>query len=222
MAVSSVYTFAGATSPVAGSNGNPFGSVTTALTINSTGIVTAGYYEVVNTAAGSTITGFGDGYTFEIKFKTSTSPGGERRIFTPSNTSSGNTPVSIVRSGSQAVVVHYNTAVTSITTPSGFFLYDGVFHTYKFVYNGTTVTYFKDGVSVGSQSIGTPATTYNPNSIYIVGSMAGLAADAPPSDITVEYASISIGAETPPPPSSTDYISPVSRGIFRGIERGIA
>jgi hypothetical protein len=224
MATTSTYTFASATSPIAGSNGNPFGSITTALTINSTGIVSATYNDVIATAVGSAITGFSAGYAFEIKFKSSASPEGERRIFTPDNSSTGDVPLSIVRSAAPAgggVVVHYGTTTTTLNIPAGFFVYDGSMHSYRFEYNGASVQYFRDSAVIGSGSIGAPGTTQNPNRIYVVGSQAGLASDATAA-ITIESTTFSVGAETPPPPSSTDYISPVSRGIFRGIERGIA
>lgn len=240
MPTTSTYTFAGATSPIVGSNGNPFGSITTALTINAQGIVSAGYFEDIKTATGSTITGFDAGYTFEIRFKSSAAPAGDRRIFTPDNAGTGNTPLSIVRASTptgSGTVVHYGTSTTTLSVPAGFFVYDGAFHTYKFVYNTTTVEYFRDATSIGSGAIGAPGTTQNPNRIFIVGTQAGLASDAAPSDLTIEYAFISVGAATPYEAritwaeaqyqtagvvTPTDYSSPMSRGIFRGIERGVA
>lgn len=238
MPTTSTYTFAGATSPIVGSNGNPFGSITSALTINAQGIVSAGYYEDIKTATGSTITGFDLGYTFEIKFKSSANPPLDRRIFTPDNSGTGNAPLTIVRQSTPsgaANIIHFGASVTQIFTASGFFIYDGVFHTYKFVYNTTTVEYFRDNVSIGSGSIGAPGTTQNPNRIYIVGTQAGAASDAAPSDLTIEYAFISVGspitystritwaeAQYQASTAPTDYSSPLSRGIFRGIERGVA
>lgn len=196
MPTTSTYTFAGATSPVSGSNGNPFGSITSTLTINAQGIVSAGYYDDIKTATGSTITGFDAGYTFEIKFKSSANPGGDRRIFTPENAGSSNPVITIVRSNSSTggTVVHYGTSTTTISLPTGFFVYDGSFYTYKFVYNTTNVEYFRNNTSIGSASIGLPGTTQNPNRIFVVGNSAGLAADAAPSDLTIEYAFISVGS----------------------------
>jgi hypothetical protein len=197
MATTSTYTFASATSPIAGSNGNPFGSITTALTINSTGIVSASAGHSIATATGSTITGFDAGYIFEIKFKSSAAPPGDRRLFTPDNFSTGNVPVSIIRGVAPAgsgVVAHYGATTTTLNLPGGYFVYDGAMHTYRFEYNGTTVQYFRDGVSIGSGSIGAPGTTQAPNRIYVVGSQAGLSADAAPSDLTIEYATISVGS----------------------------
>jgi hypothetical protein len=194
MPTTSTYTFAGATSPIVGSNGNPFGSITSALTINAQGIVSAGYNDVINTATGSTITGFDAGYTFEIKFKSSANPAGSRRIFTPDNAGTGNVPVSIERNGTAGFVYHIAGTTSTLTLPSGFFVYDGAMHIYKFVYNTTTVEYFRDNVSIGSGAIAAPGTTQNPNRIYIVGTQAGLAADAAPSDLTIEYAFISVGS----------------------------
>ena len=206
MPTTSTYTFAGATSPIVGSNGNPFGSITSALTINAQGIVSAGYFEDIKTATGSTITGFDAGYTFEIKFKSSANPGGSRRIFTPDNSGSGTGPLSIERSGNSGFIYHIvGGSTTTRALPSGFFVYDGAFHTYKFVYNTTTVEYFRDNVSIGSQAISAPGTTQNPNRIYIVGSQAGLASDAAPSDLTIEYAFISVGS-----PITYTYARPTS------------
>jgi len=240
MPTTSTYTFAGATSPIVGSGGNPFGSITTALTINAQGIVSAASGNTIFTATGSTITGFDAGYTFEIKFKSSAAPPGDRRIFTPDNARTGSVPLSIVRASAptgSGSVVHFGTSTTTRSLPAGFFVYDGAFHTYKFVYNTTTVEYFRDAASIGSGAIGAPGTSQNPNRIFIVGSQAGLAADAAPSDLTIEYAFISVGAATPYEARitwaeaqyqssgvspSTDYSEPLSRGIFRGIERGVA
>ena len=205
MPTTSTYTFAGATSPIVGSNGNPFGSITSALTVNSQGIVSAGYFEIIRTATGSTITGFNLGYTFEIKFKSSANPGGARRIFTPDDSSTGNVPVSIERNGTAGVIYHYTPSSSTVTLPSGFFVYDGAMHIYKFVYNTTTVEYFRDNVSIGSSAIGTPTTSYNQNRIYIVGSQAGVASDAAPSDLTIEYAFISVGS-----PITYTYARPTS------------
>ena len=194
MPTTSTYTFAGATSPIVGSNGNPFGNITTALTINAQGIVSAGLYEGIKTVAGSTITGFDLGYTFEIKFKSSANPPGDRRLFTPDNSSTFNAPISISRTGTGGFVYHYTPSLSTVTLPSGFFVYDGAMHIYKFVYNTTNVEYFRDNVSIGSSAIGTPTTTYNQNQIQIVGTAAGLSADAAPSDLTIEYAFISVGS----------------------------
>ena len=58
---------------------------------------------------------------------------------------------------------------------------------------------------------GTPDATYTSN-LDIVGSARSLTT---PTIGAWEYASIT-------PPSTTDYSSPLSRGIFRGIERGVA
>jgi hypothetical protein len=237
MPTTSTYTFAGATSPVAGSNGNPFGSITG--TLNAQGIVSATYNDVITTATGSTITGFDLGYTFEIKFKSFGNPGGPRRIFTPDNSGSGTGPLSIERNGNSGFIYHIvGGSTTTRALPSGFFVYDNAMHIYKFVYNTTTVEYFRDNVSIGSQAISAPGTTQNPNRIYIVGSQAGVAADPSPSDLTIEYAFISVGAAASyearitwaeaqyqasgAPVTSTDYSEPLSRGIFRGIERGVA
>jgi hypothetical protein len=205
MPTTSTYTFAGATSPIVGSGGNPFGSVTTALTINAQGIVSAGLYDTIVTATGSTITGFDAGYTFEIRFKSSASPSAGRRLFTPDN--SGNSPLTFERQSAAGVlgIFHYGPSTTSVYTPSGFFLYDGAFHTYKVVYNTTTVEYFRDGTSIGSGAIGTPGTTQNPNKIFIAGNVAGLASDAAPSDLTIEYAYISVGS-----PVTYTYARPTS------------
>ena len=205
MPTTSTYTFAGATSPIVGSNGNPFGSITSALTINAQGIVSAGYSEDIKTATGSTITGFDAGYTFEIKFKSSANPGGSRRIFTPDNASTGNVPVSIERNGTAGFVYHFAGTTSTLTLPSGFFVYDGAMHIYKFVYNTTTVEYFRDNVSIGSGAIAAPGTSFNPSRIYIVGSQSGLAADAAPSDLTIEYAFISVGS-----PVTYTYARPTS------------
>ena len=205
MPTTSTYTFAGATSPIVGSNGNPFGSITSALTINAQGIVSAGYNDDIKTATGSTITGFGDGYTFEIKFRSSANPGGSRRIFTPDNTGTGNTPISIERNGTAGFVYHIAGSTSIVTLPSGFFVYDGAMHIYKFVYNTTNVEYFRDNVSIGSGAIAAPGTTQNPNRIYIAGTQAGLAADAAPSDLTIEYAFISVGS-----PVTYTYARPTS------------
>lgn len=218
----STYTFAGATSPIVGSDGNPFGSITTLLTINAQGIVSAGVGNTIVTAVGSTITGFNLGYTFEIKFKSSGNPGSDRRIFTPDNSSTNNGPLSIVRTGggTSGTVVHFGSTTTTRSLPSGFFVYDGAFHIYQFVYNTTTVQYFRDGVSIGSGSIGAPGTTQNPNRIFIVGNAAGLASDAAPSDLTIEYAFISVGSASP---SVAIYeFNSLNRGVGRGIARGIA
>ena len=204
MPTTSTYTFAGATSPIVGSNGNPFGNITTALTINAQGIVSAGLYDVINTATGSTITGFDAGYTFEIKFKSSANPGGTRRILTPDNSGTGSAPVSIARNGTAGFVYH-NDAASTLTLPSGFFVYDGAFHIYKFVYNTTNVEYFRNNVSIGSGAIGAPNAALNANRIYIVGSQAGVASDAAPSDLTIEYAFISIGS-----PVTYTYARPTS------------
>jgi len=206
MPTTSTYTFAGATSPVVGSNGNPFGSITSALTINAQGIVSADLYDTIATATGSTITGFDAGYTFEIKFKSSGAVA-DRRIFSPDNAGTGTLPITIVRSGSlsNAVnVVHFNTSNTSFTSSAGFFVYDGAFHTYKFVYNTTTVECFRDNVLISSGAIGAPSTTYAPNRIFIVGSQAGFAAD-PTAALTIEYAFISVGS-----PVTYTYARPTS------------
>jgi hypothetical protein len=171
MPTTSTYTFAGATSPIVGSGGNPFGSITTALTINAEGIVSAASGNTIFTPVGSTITGFDAGYTFEIRFKSSAAPPGDRRIFTPTQSGSGNVAATIVRSSSPAgggTLVHYNTPNTSISIPAGFFVYDGAFHTYKFVYNTTTVEYFRDNASIGSGAIGAPSNAYNVNYIFIL------------------------------------------------------
>ena len=58
---------------------------------------------------------------------------------------------------------------------------------------------------------GTPDATYTSN-LDIVGSARSLTT---PTIGAWEYASIT-------PPTATDYSSPMSRGIFRGIERGVA
>jgi hypothetical protein len=208
MPTTSTYTFAGATSPIVGSNGNPFGSITTALTINAQGIVSAASGNTIFTATGSTITGFDAGYTFEIRFKSSAAPPGDRRIFTPDNAGTGNIPLSIVRTNAPTgggTVVHVGTSTTTISLPAGFFVYDGAFHTYKFVYNTTTVEYFRDAASIGSGAIGAPGTSQAPNRIYIAGTQAGLASDAAPSDLTIEYAYISVGS-----PVTYTYARPTS------------
>jgi len=207
MPTTSTYTFAGATSPIVGSNGNPFGSITTALTINADGIVSASTGNTIVTVTGSTIAGFNLGYTFEFKFKSSNVPAGDRRIFTPDNSGTTNSPLSIVRAASPTgggSVIHFGTSTTTRSLPTGFFVYDGAFHTYKFVYNTTNVEYFRDGVLVGSGSIGAPGTTQNPNRIFIVGNAAGLASDAA-SSLTIEYAYISVGS-----PITYTYARPTS------------
>lgn len=204
MPTTSTYTFAGATSPIVGSNGNPFGSITTGLTISAQGIVSAAVNNVIQTATGSTITGFNLGYTFEIRFSSSNAPPGDRRLFTPA----ASAPVTIVRQSvpsGGALIAHYGPTTTTLQIPTGFFVYDGAFHTYKFIYNTTNIQYFRDNVSIGSGSIGAPGTTQNPSSIYIVGSQAGLAADAAPSNLTIEYAFISVGS-----PITYTYARPAS------------
>lgn len=59
---------------------------------------------------------------------------------------------------------------------------------------------------------GTPDATYT-NNLDIVGQSRSLTT---PTIGAWEYAGVT------PPPTATDYSSPLSRGIFRGIERGVA
>ena len=209
---SSTYRFANATSPIAGDNGNPFGSIVFNNTINAEGLVIAAEGTDVKCPNPTDLTGYENGYTFEIKFKTSAGPVNERRLFTLQNFPTYDYALTIQRNGA---VFHRGSPPVNL--PANFFLLDSAFHIYKFVYDGANIEAFRDGVSLRKAPIGPPYTLAYANWLFIVGDLGRFGADPPPSDITVEYAYVDIGV--PKGPLQSDKI--ISKGIARGIGRGI-
>jgi len=195
MAISSTYTFAGATSPIVGTNYNHFKSVTTAQTINATGVVLSDPYHTLATATSgnSFYSGYESGWTFEIKFKATALAG--QRLFTVDNSTSNNSFVSIE---SVNAVIHYTAGGGSsqASVPSGFFITDNTFYTYKFVYNGSQISFFRNGTQIGTgTNISAPRTDYKVNRVWILGSPAGLSGATAANPITVEYATFSLGSQ---------------------------
>ena len=195
MAISSTYTFAGATSPIVGTNYNHFKSVTTAFTINATGVVLNSNAGIATATSGNSFySGYESGWTFEIKFKATAIAFGQR-LFTVENSTSNNGFVTIDGGN---VVAHYiaGGGTSQASVPAGFFITDNTFYTYKFVYDGSQISFFRNGTQIGtSRSINPPRTDYQVNRVWILGSPAGLSGATATDPITVEYATFSLGSQ---------------------------
>jgi hypothetical protein len=200
MAVSR-WTFTSGSSPIAGSNGNPWGSAA----LNNSN-VTTGSGVVINeasdtiTLAGPSFPDITSSYIAEFKFSTSNSP--SCRVFS-AQPASGFGQISIEIASRAATVYHWNVSDvrTDAYSPANFITNDGAMHVYKIEWTGTVVKFFRDGSQVGTDQTQTgvpPAAA----AVYLIGNPAGLAGDAS-NPYTLEYFEVTDSAGAGPPAAPT-------------------
>ena len=234
--VTSRYTFTNATFPLAGSNGNPYGNCTAAagVTTNSEGAVLAATSHTLTvTMASPTSVALTGGYYWEGRFKGGVANTNDRYIFSLYDSVAAVHRTLISRNTATGLgLIHQSGSASSNT----FVLYDGSFHTYRIEYESGQVRRYRDGALITANQITTIAapTDGNINRVDLAGSFGTGSAD-PGAPITLEYSEFGPLAsysaritwaeaqyQASGVPSVTDYSSPMSRGIFRGIERGVA
>jgi len=80
--------------------------------------------------------------------------------------------------------------------PAGFLVTDGNFYTYKWVYNGSQISFFRNGTQIGTgTNISAPRIDYNVNRAWLIGSPAGVSGATATDPITIEYVTFSIGSQ---------------------------
>ena len=229
MKVRSRYVFTGATFPVSGNNGSPFGQVTAyathnTITFSPSGIKLSDPHDGIVIKMKGTIN-FIAGYEIEFRMRGGSTPH-DTTSFTSTAISDANTgkvAVSVSRDVDPRNTGSMQHAGGSKLTATQFFVYSPTdFHTYKIEYDATagTGTMSRDGVVITSGPINPP--DLNRVSVFhLFGVPAGrvTAAGAP---LEIEYyemyAEPNFAVPNVAEPLSDQTFS---KGIARGLQRGI-
>ena len=183
------WTFTNVSSPVAGSNGSPYGSAAFTSTSGASGLTINSANQTIS-LNGVTKPTFSSGWRVQMKFSGGSSSTGTSRKYLSGSTNA-NSPVIISRdSGSSSVKITHTDGfgATTYTSISGYFLDDASMHEYDIEYlpESQTIACKRDGSTVQTLTGITKVPSIAVDTVYLIGDASGLGGDTV-DPLTLEY-----------------------------------